>query len=350
MALSLDIAANTRQAQSQVKDLGKELDKVGDVLDDVAKEGDKAGDKLESSFREMGRDADKAGKDIKKGVGDGLKDGAREAKSSGKEAAASFTGEFEDVGDFIQETAANAFEGFGPLGAAAGIAAAAGIGILTAEVQKQNELAEALREKLSAAWQEAAEEGREYLSTAQIIAEANSLMFDKDRAEEYKTVLDDQARIGADLYTIVAAYTGDLSAQEDIQSRINDLIDSEAGTYETIRDGISKVNPEVQGMADRWGVVIEESEKASQATKDYKDFVTQANETARAQTQRTRDADQGRWEAFAAAAEAAKRRAAGDVTVTIKADDSSARRTLASFQRLAGQGVRVPVGLGRTWE
>lgn len=284
---SIDIAANTRAAQRNVKDLGEAFDGVADSLDDVAREGDRSADKLESSFRDMVRTADDAGDKIKKKISGGLKDASSEAGQSGREAAASFSGEFDDVSDFVQETVANAFGGFGPIGAAAGVAAAAGLGILTAEMTKQQEAADEIRERLTSAYSDAAEAGRTYLDTAQIIAEAQSLMFDKDRAEEYATLLDDQKRIGADWYTLVAAHTGDLNAQREIQSGINGLLESEAGTYETIRDGVQKVNPEVQGMADRWGLVIEESEKASGAARDYKKFVEEAGQSARDQADKT---------------------------------------------------------------
>lgn len=66
---------------------------------------------------------------------DGLDNFKDEAGQTGREAAASFTGEFSDATDIVQELAANAFAGFGPAGAAAGIAAAAGLGVLFTQMQ-----------------------------------------------------------------------------------------------------------------------------------------------------------------------------------------------------------------------
>lgn len=288
-------------AQDELMKLGKSrgpeqlersLEDAQDATEKLKKETKETAEAIEREFKDSYRK-------VGESAGDGLGTAKDEAKASGREAAASFSGEWDDVGDFLQETAANAFEGFGPLGAAAGAAAAVGLGLATAEIQRQQELAEELRERLMSAYQDAAEEGRTYLGTAQIIAEAQDLMFNPDRAEEYKTLLEDQKRIGADWYTVVQAHTGDLGAQEEIQGRIKSLIESEAGSYESIRDGIQKTNPEVQAMADRWQLVNDKSKDAAGAARDYKTFVEEAGKADREQTQRSRDADQARYEGLA---------------------------------------------------
>ncbi|WP_353708964.1 hypothetical protein ABRQ22_06580 [Cellulosimicrobium sp. ES-005] len=76
---------------------------------------------------EVRADTDRASKGL-----DGFRD---EAGQSGREAAASFSGGFDDVTDTVQEIAANAFAGFGPIGSAAGIVAAAGLGVLFTRLQ-----------------------------------------------------------------------------------------------------------------------------------------------------------------------------------------------------------------------
>lgn len=148
----IDVLANTTSAQRAVKDLSQEFDKVGDSLEDVARDGDRAGDKIERSFKdlvqdagraekavkEIGNAADKAGDDAKKGMkkaSEGTAEFKDEAKSSAREGAASFTGEFDDVADYIQEVLANALGGFGPAGAAAGIALATILGTALAQTQ-----------------------------------------------------------------------------------------------------------------------------------------------------------------------------------------------------------------------
>lgn len=341
------IIAPLEDAEQALQDLGRSsgAGQLERDLRDAQKQTEQLSDETKATARQIERSYRDAGRDIKKGVGDGLDGAKNEAKQSGREAAASFSGEWDDVGDFVQETMANAFEGFGPLGAAAGVAAAVGVGLVTAEIQKQQEMAEQLRERLMSAWKDAATEGRAYLDTAQIIAEAEDLMFNTDRAEEYKTLLDDQKRIGADWYDIVAAHTGDLSAQRDIQDRINQLVESEAGSYESIRDGISKTNPEVQAMADRWGLVIAESERASQAAQDYQEFVRQSGETQREQIDRTAAASQAHYEAMAA-------RASQGIPVKFVPSTAAVDNYMAALQRRAAQGITVNVrpGQGRMWE
>lgn len=161
MALKIDIAANTRQAATQVKSLGDDLETVVDALDDVGRGGDRTGDKLEKTLKDVERRAKDAGDGIKKGLGGGIKEGLDEAKNeagqSGREAAASFGGGFEDIVDFVQETAANAFSGFGPIGAAAGIAVAAAIGTLMSNAataqEKLNEARESAADLASTMYQ-----------------------------------------------------------------------------------------------------------------------------------------------------------------------------------------------------
>lgn len=121
-----DLEKSFESVEDKSKRLGKELDRdLTQALEEVGKEatttGRKIGRELDDGFDKASRGADE------------FKD---EAKSTAREGAASFTGEFEDVGDIIQETLANALGGFGPLGAAAGMAMAAGVGIVISKLQE----------------------------------------------------------------------------------------------------------------------------------------------------------------------------------------------------------------------
>jgi hypothetical protein len=338
MALKLDIAANTRLAQSQVKDLGEALEDVADALDDVAKDGDKAGGKLEKSFRDMVRDADKAtrdmgdaadkigrdyedaGRDIKKGVGAGLDDVKSEAGQSGREAAASFSGEWTDVGDFVQETVANGFSGFGPIGAAAGIAAAAGIGVITQTILGQQEAADELKARLSSAYQTAAEEGRTYLDTAQIIAEASDLMFNKDRAEEWKQVQEDAKTLGMDVYDVIAANAGESSKQRDVQERINALVEEQLATGKETEGIVGNVALGVQGIKRRWDDVIKATDTERERAEALTNVVKRSEEEHRGQINRTADTASRRYEGLA-------RQYGADIRATVRydVDDSAVR-------------------------
>lgn len=137
-------------------DLKKDLDKVGDAAEDAGREGAHGVDKLEDSLKDaqrqterLGKDARDAGDDVKRGMdraGEGVEEFKSEAASTAREAAASFDGSAESIADAFQETAANAFAGFGPAGAAAGIAMAAGVGVIVEHFTKIKEAADEARE------------------------------------------------------------------------------------------------------------------------------------------------------------------------------------------------------------
>lgn len=135
-------------------------DKFADSLDDLSRGGDDALDKLERSFRDVQQAGSKAGKDVGDDLnrgfdkaGEGAQEFEREAASTARESAASFDGSAESIGDAFQEVAANAFAGFGPAGAAAGLAAAVGLGIalqaLTSADEKAREVYETSKELAS---------------------------------------------------------------------------------------------------------------------------------------------------------------------------------------------------------
>lgn len=175
--ISLDFAADVSSFLRGTGDIETALDDVSDSLtgledqssdatraltDDmekIAREADDSADKTKRSFKDafdaVSKDADdagrKVGKDLEDGfdkAGQGADDFKDEAASSAREGAASFSGEFEDVADFIQETLANALSGFGPVGAAAGLAAAAGLGILISQLQASAEKAEESKQRI----------------------------------------------------------------------------------------------------------------------------------------------------------------------------------------------------------
>ncbi len=75
--------------------------------------------------KSLGKKTKKAAEEGKSG----MDDFKQEANQTARESAASFDGSAESIVDVFQEVAANAFQGFGPAGAVAGLAIAAGIGL-----------------------------------------------------------------------------------------------------------------------------------------------------------------------------------------------------------------------------
>jgi hypothetical protein len=149
LAINVDLVADASKAIKEAGKLGDALGDVADDLEDVGSAGKSIDDKVQDAFRGMGDEAKAAGKTVGKSVkdgtdaaGEGLGELKDEAAGTAREAAASF-GSIEDAAGALQEVAANAFAGFGPAGMAAGIVAAAGIGLaisaLTDQADKINE-------------------------------------------------------------------------------------------------------------------------------------------------------------------------------------------------------------------
>lgn len=160
--INIPIASDTREFASGIKKgVIAPLEDAAESLDDVRKEGDKAGDRLEKAFAdardkvsdfkreqaETARETSKKWRAAGDDVGDSMKKGTREAEegvdtlkenvgSNAKEMAASFDGSIESMSDGIQGLIAEMTEGFGPAGLAAGVIAAAGIGLAVQQGQK----------------------------------------------------------------------------------------------------------------------------------------------------------------------------------------------------------------------
>ncbi len=150
MAFKLSLVADVRPWLKGTADVEKSLDDLAGGLDDLARDtktnADQAADTLTREFSDAFDKVKTESKQAGRRIGDDVHDGTRkagegldefkdEANSTAREAAASFSGSFDDVADGIQEVLANALAGFGPLGAAAGLVAAAGIGLVVSGLQ-----------------------------------------------------------------------------------------------------------------------------------------------------------------------------------------------------------------------
>ncbi|GAA1769739.1 hypothetical protein [Agromyces humatus] len=218
-------------AEKALEELGKSkgADQLERDLEAAQKATDNLADETKDAARIIEREYRDAYRKMKQSADDGFdkaKEGANdlkdEAGQAGRESAASFRGEWSDVGEFIQETVANGMSGFGPLGAAAGIAAAVGIGVITSEIQKQQEEADELKRRLTEAYIAAAEEGRNYLSVQQIIEESGAIYED---AERLAVATADAAKFAVDRQLVVQAMAGDEDAINAVIAAGNALVD-----------------------------------------------------------------------------------------------------------------------------
>jgi len=136
------------------KSAGKSIEGIGDDIKTAAKSTDVLGDKSSAVFRELGRDAKAAGDKVGKSTKDGFDDASEGAETfkenagaNAKEVAASFDGTAQGIADGFQGLAAEMLEGFGPVGLAAGVALAVGIGMATTAMQESAEKATELKQK-----------------------------------------------------------------------------------------------------------------------------------------------------------------------------------------------------------
>lgn len=211
-----DFLRGTRSAEAG-------LEAVADSLDDVARDGADSSDRLERTFRaafDAVRDASQdTGREVAKNIDDGAEEAGEglgslkdEAQGTATEVAASFSGSAEDIAGGFQELAANAFAGFGPAGAAAGIAAAAGIGLLFARVQEDAAKTEA---RVQAMYDDMLESGANYLSEELLQQRISDIVQGtEDAITTLGTAQEAAELLGVDLETALAAYAGSQPAAE----------------------------------------------------------------------------------------------------------------------------------------
>ena len=230
-----DLGKNLGKAEDAAKDLDKNLERAGDS----GKELDKVGEEAQAAAQQIDRDliaalkdvadqAEKTGKKAKE-VGKGFTDAAdesetamgglkEEAGDSAREAAASFTGEFEDMGDFIQEVMANAFQSAGPLGMGAGLALAAAFGI---GISKITESAERQAGVIERRFEDMADNMQDSLSLDFVDDEIKSIISDsEDALIDFAGAQEVAARTGLDLATVLRGYAGDADAAREVMEHL----------------------------------------------------------------------------------------------------------------------------------
>lgn len=232
--------------EKSLKDVTKASDKAADQMsDDMSDAAKKIDRDLTKALDEVSDKAKSAGKGIGDGVkkgtdkaGEGFKDMRDESASTAKEAAASFGG-IEDAGDALQETLANAFVGFGPAGMAAGLIAAAGIGLVISSMTENAEKINENKEKMLELAQVMKDNGGK-LSNADYIKSMEDYGYAIQDTKEWFEVFQEDAvsgfeqiRDGADKagVSVKDAFLGQFGSVEDATKVLADL-DAELGTLE----------------------------------------------------------------------------------------------------------------------
>lgn len=337
--IKLDVLANVRPLQAETKKAADAVDELGEAVDDAMRDGAGAGDKLERKFADLARAGRRASDDI----GDDFRRGFKraeagadefrdEANSTMRETAASIR-DVESGLDAVQEIAANAFVGFGPVGAGAGLVTALGLGLVTEELRSQQEEADELKARLTSAYIAAAEEGRNYLSVQQIIEESAAIYQD---AERLKQATKDAAELNLDRALVVQAMAGDEEALNAvIAAGADKLEDAEQASRRRAEAGQDVFNIEalsgsqLEALIAKYETQLGVQREGKAAAEEYLGVVEAQNERQAAGNAAAQRAVDERGAALKRYADAAA--AIPDPVLTPRLDTSSADGELSRF-------------------
>lgn len=270
---------NLDKAADEFDDLGdaskRALDRIDDGVDDASKRvrdyADDARDaarKIKGAFDDIADASHKSSKDIDDDLDDakrGLDDFKDEAAGSGREAAASFGGGFDDVTSFVQETAANAFGGFGPIGAIAGTAAAVGIGIIGKAFGDAKESAEEAKAAVTD-WVQAFVDGAGVIREETI--KSKIAEFAQDGAKQLKEFSQQARDAGVSVTDYVRAKAGDANATERLKKQYQDAsraVAEATPTNERNAASLAKQALALQKVAGELGLTTRQTGEAHDA-------------------------------------------------------------------------------------
>lgn len=287
-----DLRKELDKAGRQAKDTGDDIEQLGDDartagrdsergidrLEDALKDAQRQSEKTERAVKDIGDAGRDAGRDAERGMKraeDGVEDFKQEASSTAREAAASFDGSADSIGDAFQEVAANAFAGFGPAGEAAGLAAAVGIGLAAAGFQDVQEAQEE-SEARAAEWADAfIESGQRVLTSAQSTAAALAILTDPER---YKEATQNAKDWGVSTETAIAAMTGETWALDEASGALQKRLDDARGNAEGFEGVIHATGSTLNGTS----TALLGAEKRLQLIKDeFSDAGRRADEYSR---------------------------------------------------------------------
>lgn len=298
-AISINILSNVREAVRGVDNVADALEDAESVMHDLTKEGDKATDRMESDFRSVAKAADRSSDEIKQKMRDAYQSVRRNSDEAADDAvraqrrmseqsaevgqeirqnlgegiANAARGDFAALSDTIGDTLGGAAAGIGGIATAAvATAGALGLGLITAVIQQQQEEADRLRDRLADAYRKAAEEGRAYLDTATLIANAHDLQFNPDRGDEWAKVQETQRKTGLEMSLLLQANAGDLAALEVVRRRVTEADKEAADAGEEANLFLDAQGTKLQQLRNYWDTTGEAAKQQSAAARDASKF------------------------------------------------------------------------------
>lgn len=271
--VSVSIGADTRTFDQAVKSgMVEPVQNAQKALDEYAQTGDHAGGQLEHAFRgqqqqttELQHDIQKLNSTIRDGsapaykkaqqAGDefthksheGFNEIKESAKSNAIEVGASFTGGFDQAAGGLQGFVSEMLAGFGPAGVVAGIAAAAGIGLLTAQIDAGTQSAEDQKQAvadLAGEYIDAGGKGRRSMS--QVVEQLKAMATSTDDNSVSLDEIRKQAeRLGMPFRDLARAYTDGGDAQNYAITKTRELLRAEKDRLSTEQLSVSQAG----GMA-----------------------------------------------------------------------------------------------------
>jgi hypothetical protein len=244
---------DTERPSRDLEDLARTARDTGDEFDQAARDADDAMDALARSTRVAAGKVDDDSDRMKRS----LRDVGDEAGSTAREAAASFSSSG-DIGDALQEVAANAPATLGPLGLAFGAVAGIGVGLFRAEADK-------LKERVDTLVDEFIEAGGR-LSKEFIDGEVLQLVKDGEAAR-LEELVDRYDLAGITYRDMVRARAGEEAAID----RITAALDAESGRRKTSEADMTRSEAAVAALRDGIGAGEEATRLAKLAMEEYQD-------------------------------------------------------------------------------
>jgi len=271
VADSLDDMA--RDAADAGKTTGTEFQKGTDRAVDGVKE-------LSRSFKDMTDDVSPKAKKVGDDLGDSVKRGTDEASEgvenfrdeadgTAREVAASFDGSADSIAGGFQELAANALSGFGPAGALAGLALAAGIGTFWSGFQEDAERAE---QRISDMYDDMIASGAEFVSKDFISDELHKIYKGADDAAIKVSELRELADASGIPEPLLArALVGDEQARAEVTSEIarqrlaiNETLDEATAKGSNAASSVDPWSKALRDVEDQIGGVADGFTEAQQ--------------------------------------------------------------------------------------